>query len=118
MLDSGTTGIYLAGEYFDGLVADLGLKKDTTNPDGFPIINCDRRADNLNASIDFTFGAGVIKVPFANLILPRSARGGDCMLTIGSAGDADSDGDVFSILGCECHWPVPYHPTYLPTSGR
>jgi hypothetical protein len=98
-VDSGTTGIYIAPKLLNPILKEMGLKKDPANSDGFPIWPCNKKLPD--GSIEFGFANGAIKVPYANLLVPRSERENDCMLSIGSAGSEADDGDLYSILGCK-----------------
>jgi Eukaryotic aspartyl protease len=98
LLDSGTTGVYISDDRFDSFVADMGLTKGDP-PDGFPLINCSRMADN--GSIEIGFGQNSIRIPYSALIHKRSDTPGDCMMAIGPAGNSTDDGDNWNILGCK-----------------
>ena len=95
-VDSGTTGLFLARDIFNSLLSDMGLQKAAPGEE-FPSIPCSRKADN--ASIEFGFGANSIKIPYSALIFPRGNSKTDCVLAMGTAGNATDDGDLWSNLG-------------------
>ncbi len=98
LVDSGTTGVFLARELFDAILADMGLTSSPrVKPDGFPVVSCDKKLSN--ASIEFGFAQGSIKVPYSALLHQNRNTKGACYLAIGSAGSTPGDGDDWSILG-------------------